>query len=123
MNIKVKDIAIKSGVSMATVSRYLNKSGYEKAAKEIEEQIAHTVSQGARLVYGGQRDGAFVTPAVLMDVTKDMDVAKDMEIFGPVFPIIGFDTEEEALKIANQTIYGLNAGCLTADMTRSLRVA
>ena len=58
-----------------------------------------------------------------MDVTKDMDVAKDMEIFGPVFPIIGFDTEEEALKIANQTIYGLNAGCLTADMTRSLRVA
>lgn len=95
----------------------------EKAAKEIEEQIAHTVSQGACLVYGGQRDGAFVTPAVLMDVTKDMDVAKDMEIFGPVFPIIGFDTEEEALKIANQTIYGLNAGCLTADMTRSLRVA
>lgn len=95
----------------------------ERAAREVEEQIARTVDQGAELVYGGERNGAFITPAVLTGVTKDMDVAKDMEIFGPVFPIIGFDTEEEALEIANQTMYGLNAGCLTNDMVRSLRVA
>lgn len=95
----------------------------ENAAKEIVEQIHLTVSQGAKLVYGGQRDGSFITPAVLTDVTRDMDIAKDMEIFGPVFPIIGFDTEEEALEIANQTTYGLNAGCMSGDMIRSLRVA
>ena len=95
----------------------------ERAAKEVEEQIAHTVRQGAKLLYGGERKGAFLTPAVLVDVTPDMDVAKDMEIFGPVFPIIGFDTEEEALALANQTSYGLNAGCMSGDMIRALRVA
>lgn len=95
----------------------------EKAAQEVIRQIEHTISQGATLVCGGKRNGAFVEPTVLMDVTKDMDVAIDMEIFGPVFPIIGFDTEEEAIEIANQTRYGLNAGCMSGDMIRSLRVA
>lgn len=95
----------------------------ERAAKEIIRQIEHTVEQGARIVLGGGRNGAFVEPTVLMDVTPDMDVAKDMEIFGPVFPIIGFDTEDEAVEIANQTVYGLNAGCMSGDMIRSLRMA
>ena len=95
----------------------------EKAAREIEAQVNETVAQGAALLYGGTRDGAFYAPTVLGSVTKDMDVAKDMEIFGPVYPIIGFDTEEDAIAIANQTIYGLNGGVMSGDMIRGLRVA
>ena len=52
----------------------------ERAAKEVEEQVAHTISQGAKLLCGGQRTGAFYMPTVLAGVTKDMDVAKDLEI-------------------------------------------
>jgi succinate-semialdehyde dehydrogenase/glutarate-semialdehyde dehydrogenase len=52
-----------------------------------------------------------------------MDVAIDMEIFGPTFPIIPFDTEEEAIAIANQTRYGLSSGIITRDLKRALRMA
>ncbi len=95
----------------------------EKAAKDVEAQLAHCVEQGAKLLCGGKRDGAFVSPAVLTDVTEDMDVARDMEIFGPVFPLIGFETEEEAVRIANATCFGLSAGVMSGDMARAMRVA
>ena len=95
----------------------------EKAAIEVEKQVQHTIDQGAKLVYGGKRHGAFFEPTVLVNVTKDMDVAKDMEIFGPVIPLISFDTFEEAMEIANQSIYGL-AGCIfTADWKLGMRAA
>lgn len=94
----------------------------EKAALEVEAQIAHTVSQGARLVCGGEREGARIEPAVLLDVTRDMDIASDMEVFGPVFPLIPFDTEEEAIEIANHSVYGLSSGLMTKDMNRAFRV-
>jgi len=93
----------------------------EKAAKTVEAQIQKTVDQGARLVYGGTRNGAFVVPAVLDQVTADMDVMHDMEIFGPVFPIIEFDTYEEAIALANDTMYGLGAGIYTENMRTALR--
>jgi succinate-semialdehyde dehydrogenase/glutarate-semialdehyde dehydrogenase len=95
----------------------------EKAAKDVESQVNETISQGAELLFGGKCNGAFYEPTVLGSVTKDMDVAKDMEIFGPVFPIIGFDTEDEAVAVAIQTRYGLNAGVMSGDMIRGLRVA
>jgi acyl-CoA reductase-like NAD-dependent aldehyde dehydrogenase len=95
----------------------------EKAAKEVEEQVYLTVKQGAKLVYGGERNGAYYIPAVLDEVTRDMDVAHDMEIFGPVFPIIAFDTIEEAIEIANDTIYGLCSGVFTKDMKKAMKVA
>lgn len=95
----------------------------EKAAKEIEEQVNLTIAQGAKLLVGGKRNGAYYSPTVLTNVTKDMDIAKDMEIFGPVLPIIGFDTEEEAIAIANQSKYGLSAGVITEDYKKGLRVA
>ncbi|MGI6005960.1 MAG: aldehyde dehydrogenase family protein [Ruminococcus sp.] len=94
----------------------------EKAAADVESQIAHTVSQGARLIYGGKREGARVEPTVLADVRRDMDIASDMEVFGPVFPLIPFDTEEEAVEIANNSIYGLSSGLMTKDMNRAFRV-
>lgn len=88
----------------------------ERAAKKVVSQIEHTVEQGASVYYGGKRNGAFVDPTVLVDVTADMDVMRDMEIFGPVWPIIGFDTVEEAIELANLTNYGLSSGVFTKDM-------
>ena len=95
----------------------------ESAAIHARGQIDAAVAQGARLVCGGERSGAFLTPAILDDVTAEMDVARDEECFAPVFAVIGFDTEEEALTIANSSRYGLNAGGVTRDMNRAVRVA
>ncbi|MCD8375305.1 MAG: aldehyde dehydrogenase family protein, partial [Oscillospiraceae bacterium] len=94
----------------------------ETAAKRVEEQINLTISQGAKLICGGKRDGAFITPTVL-DCTKDMDVAKDMEIFGPVWSVIGYDTEDEAVEIANQSTYGLNGGVIAGDLQHGISLA
>ena len=66
----------------------------EDAAKEVEAQVNKTIEQGAKLVRGGRRNGAFYEPTILDNVTRDMDVARDMEIFGPVISVIGFDTIE-----------------------------
>ena len=95
----------------------------EQQAKEVISQIERTVAQGTRCILGGTRNGAFVSPTVLVDVTPDMDVAKDMEIFGPVFPIIGFDTFEQAVEIANQTSYGLASGVITQDINTAMKFA
>lgn len=95
----------------------------EEAAIGVEEQIAHTIEQGARLIYGGERKGAAIKPAVLADVTKEMDIARDMEVFGPVYPIIGFDTVEEAIEIAESTEYGLGSGVITNDLKKAMKVA
>lgn len=95
----------------------------EEAAKEVERQVNLTVEQGAKLVYGGHRDGAFFEPTVLTGVTPDMDIAKDMEVFGPVFPIIGFDTLEEAIEIAENSNYGLSAGVITENLKDAMMVA
>lgn len=94
----------------------------EKAAIEVEKQIQHTVDQGGKLLLGGKRNGAFVEPTVI-DCTKDMDVAKDMEVFGPVWTVIGYDTEEEAIEIANQTSYGLNGGVIAGTVEHGLKLA
>lgn len=88
----------------------------EQAAKKIISQIDLTVQQGATVYYGGRRNGAFVEPTVLVDVTPDMDIMKNMELFGPVWPVIGFDTVEEAIELANMTDYGLSSGVFTRDM-------
>ena len=95
----------------------------ENAAKNVVSQIEHAVSQGAKLLCGGVRQGCFVTPAVLTDVPKDSDVATDEEIFGPVFPVIGFETLEEAITIANNSCYGLSSGILTKDMKKAMAFA
>lgn len=96
----------------------------KKAAEKIAAQIARTLEQGASCVYGNriERD-TFVLPTILTDVTPSMDIAQDMEVFGPVFPIIAFDTQEEAVAIANNTCYGLEAGIITKDIEMALHVA
>ncbi len=95
----------------------------ERSSKEVENQIALTVSQGAKLRIGGKRIGCFIEPAVLTEVTKDMDIMKDMEVFGPVIPIITFETEDEAVEIANNTKYGLSSCVFSEDHRALLRVS
>lgn len=90
-----------------------------KAAERVEQQIQHTVSQGAKIIYGGKRDGCVMEVTILDNVTKDMDVAKDLEIFGPVVPIITYETDEEAVEIANQSKYGLSASVVTRDIKKA----
>lgn len=94
----------------------------ESAAITVEAQIAKTVAQGGRLVCGGKRSGAFIEPTVIQ-VCPDMEIARDMEVFGPVWPIIPFDTMEEALAIANQTRFGLSSGVITSNIKTAMQVA
>jgi succinate-semialdehyde dehydrogenase/glutarate-semialdehyde dehydrogenase len=95
----------------------------EQAAKGVEDQVNLTVGQGAKVVYGGKRNGAFFEPTVLTDVTPDMDVAQSMEVFGPVWTVIGFDTIDEAIEIANNSTYGLGSGVITRDIKTAFKVA
>lgn len=95
----------------------------ESAAKTVEAQVNKTLEQGATLLTGGKRHGAFYEPTILTNVSKDMDVARDMEIFGPVMPIIGFDTVEEAIEIANSSCFGLSGCVFTKDWQLGMKVA
>ena len=96
----------------------------ERAAREVERQIQHTVAQGAELLCGGHAyNTTYFEPTILDEVTPEMDAARDMEIFGPVFPVITFKTDEEAIEIANTTKYGLQAGVMSRSAERAMRVA
>ena len=94
----------------------------ERAAAEVVSQVEDMVSQGAVLVAGGKRDGAFVEPTII-DCPKDLPAARDLEIFGPVWTVIGFDTDEEAIEIANQSVYGLNGGVIAGSVEHGLKIA
>lgn len=94
----------------------------EADAREVERQIQLTIAQGGELLLGGKRDGAFVAPTVIK-TSKDMDIARDMECFGPVWPLIPFETIDEAIEIANNTIFGLSSGVITSDMQVAMKVA
>lgn len=94
----------------------------ETAAITVEAQIQKTIQQGGKLICGGKRRNAFIEPTVIQ-VSKDMDIAKDMEVFGPVFPLIPFETMEEALEIANNTCYGLSSGVMTANIKTAIQTA
>jgi len=91
---------------------------------EVQRQVGLTIKQGAKCIYGGKLSKpTYYDPTVLVNVTPEMDISKDMEVFGPVFPIISFDTEEQAIAIANNTCFGLNAAVFTSDMKRAIRAA
>lgn len=94
----------------------------EKAAKTVEQQVNAMVECGAKIVYGGERKGAFYSPTILTNCKKEMDVMKDMEIFGPVVSILGFDDLEEAIEIANQSSFGLCGNVFTKDMKVAAKV-
>jgi len=116
----LKSIAIGNPLDRDTYMGCLISEG---AAITVEEQVNRTIQQGAKCIYGGKRNGAFFEPTVLVDVLPEMDIAKDEEVFGPVFPIIEFSTEEEAVNIANNTIYGLSGSVFSTDIAKALKTA
>jgi len=90
-------------------------------------QVEDAKSKGAKVVTGGnslerKMNGSFFEPTVLTGITNEMRVWKE-EVFGPVLPIIRFNTEEEAIELANQTVYGLGAYVYTEDKGKADRVA
>ncbi|MDR3580223.1 MAG: NADP-dependent succinate-semialdehyde dehydrogenase [Oryzomonas sp.] len=96
-----------------------------KAVEKVEEHIADAVAKGARIVTGGQRHelgGSFFQPTVLADVTPAMAVARE-ETFGPVAPLFRFTTDEEAVRMANDTEFGLASYFYSRDLGRVWRVA
>jgi phosphonoacetaldehyde dehydrogenase len=84
----------------------------EAAATLFEARVKEAVSQGARLLVGNQRQGARYAPTVIDQVRPDMTVVRE-ETFGPVSPILTFDTIDEAIRIANGTAYGLSSAVCT----------
>ncbi|OWJ77267.1 NAD-dependent succinate-semialdehyde dehydrogenase [Haematobacter genomosp. 1] len=93
------------------------------AIEKVEEHLADARAKGGKVVTGGERlGGLFISPAVVTGVTPEMVVARE-ETFGPVAPLFPFDTEEEAIRMANDTIFGLASYFFTKDFARSIRVA
>ncbi|MCR8932226.1 MULTISPECIES: NAD-dependent succinate-semialdehyde dehydrogenase [unclassified Pseudomonas] len=104
------------GVDIGPMTRF-------SGATKCRDHIENAVSMGAHIVVGSAEiDGNFVTPTVLADVTDEMDIVLE-ETFGPVAAILPFDTEEEVLRRANNTEFGLAAYVYTNDLRRSLRMS
>ncbi len=96
-----------------------------KAVEKVEAHIADAVRKGAKVVTGGKRaaqDGTFFEPTMLTDVTTDMVITKE-ETFGPVAPLYRFKTEDDAVKMANDTEFGLASYFYSRDIGRIWRVA
>jgi len=98
------------------------------ALEKVERQVNNALDLGATLVCGGRRlteanldRGYFYAPTILSNVTARMQIYRE-ETFGPVAPIIAFDTEEEVLAMANDTVYGLASYLYTRDISRAMRV-
>lgn len=92
------------------------------AAERLEAQVDRAVAQGATLVAGGARDGAFYPGTVLTDVTSDMDAYRE-EFFGPVGVVYRVPDEDAAVTLANDTSYGLGSYVFTTDEDQAARVA
>ncbi|WP_106814757.1 NAD-dependent succinate-semialdehyde dehydrogenase [Microbacterium timonense] len=92
------------------------------AAERLQDQVDRAVAQGAKLVAGGKRDGAFFEPTVLTDVTPEMDVYRE-ELFGPAGVVYKVADEQEAVKVANDTSFGLGSYVYTTDPEQAERVA
>jgi lactaldehyde dehydrogenase len=94
----------------------------ENAARQVEETVNNAVSDGAKILTGGVREGAFYAATVIDNVTPDMDLVVH-ETFGPVAPIIRVNSLDEAIKVANDTEYGLQAGVFTESYSSAMKCA
>src|SRR5258708_10165421 len=100
----------------------------QKQYEKVQGYIRKGIDEGAEVLVGGEghprglEAGYFVKPTVFINVKNDMTIAKE-EIFGPLLSVIAYDSEDEAIKIANDSEYGLHAAVLGTDLTRARRVA
>ncbi len=94
----------------------------EKEAKRVESWIDEAIAQGAKVAFGGKRNGAFMEPTILVDVKADMKVMCQ-EIFAPAINIVPYDDVNQAFQWANDTRFGLQAGLFTSNLQLALRAA
>ena len=92
----------------------------EEAAIYLEKVVNDAVALGARVLLGGTRDGALMTPTVIANVPRDAEMVVK-ESFGPLAPIMSVSDIEDAISLANATAYGLSSGIVTRDMDRAIR--
>lgn len=121
LKVAVENLKIGDGfVDGVTTGPMINESAIDK----VTEHIADAVGKGAEVITGGKphvNGGTFYEPTVLKNVTQEMLVAKD-ETFGPMAPLFKFETEEEVISFANDTIYGLASYFYSNDLSRVHRV-
>jgi succinate-semialdehyde dehydrogenase/glutarate-semialdehyde dehydrogenase len=97
----------------------------DRAVEKVEGFVADAEAKGGRVVVGGKRHAlgrSFFEPTVIADATQDMRFSRE-EIFGPVAPVFRFETEEEAVRLANDTEFGLACYFYTQDLGRAFRVS
>ena len=96
----------------------------ERQRDKVDGMVQRAVAAGATLVTGGKRldPGFFYAPTLLTNVDPDSEIAQD-EVFGPVLVVIAFDDDDDAVRIANNSIYGLAGAVFSRDQDRALAVA
>src|SRR6476659_592100 len=100
----------------------------QKQYERVQSYIRRGVEEGAEVLVGGEghpkglEEGYFVKPTVFVNIKNDMTIARE-EIFGPVLSVIAYDSEDDAIRIANDSNYGLHAAVLGNDLSRARRVA
>ena len=95
---------------------------FERQLNIVQEHLDDALAKGARVAYGGGRDGMFMEPTVLVDVDHNMKVMRD-ETFGPVLPMMKVSDEQHAIQLANDSEFGLGAYIWSRDLARARRVA
>ncbi|RXG20732.1 NAD-dependent succinate-semialdehyde dehydrogenase [Leeuwenhoekiella aequorea] len=100
---------------------YIGVMAREDLAEELEEQLNKTIDAGGKILLGGNRNKAYFEPTVLGNVTSEMPLFKE-ETFGPVIGITTFETEDEAVDLVNQSIFGLGVSLFTEDYDRAKRL-
>ena len=120
--------ALKPKVEALTTGNQLDESSKvgpmvkESEAVRVDSWINEAVASGARLVAGGGRRGAIYMPAVVADVKPEMRISRD-ELFGPAVGVAPFNTIEEAIALANDSVYGLAAGIFTENVEWAMKFA
>jgi len=94
----------------------------EAAARQVESVIDDAVKAGAKITAGGKRRGSFIEPTVLVDIPTQVELFRE-ETFGPVVPLVPFNDVDEAVRMANDTPYGLQAAVFTHDISRAFDIA
>jgi aldehyde dehydrogenase (NAD+) len=120
-----KSISVGPGIERTEFGANMGAMVSEAQRDRAAEMVSVAQKQGATAAAGGHklnRPGFFLEPTVLTDVTQDMTIAQD-EVFGPVLSVMKFDSDEEAISIANGTDYGLVGGVFTRDLDRATQTA
>ena len=120
-----QQLSVQSGIELTEFGANMGPLVSEQQVLKAKEICQKAAAEGARIVTGGNRlnrDGFFLEPTVIADVTPEMNIAKD-EIFGPVIVVLKFSDDNEAINISNSTDYGLVGGVYSNDINRAMLVA